>query len=316
MLRPNLLAALSVLAAAALPASAQYIDTEAEYAVIMDYETGDILFSKRGSEAMIPASMTKIMTAHVVYDAIERGEISLDDELVVSERAWREGGWATGGSTMGLKIGETPTVEQLLRGVIVLSGNDACIVLAEGLAGSEEAFADRMTDLAHELGLASANFENASGLPAEGHVISAADLAKLAALEIRKYPQYYKYYSELEMSWNGITQGNRNPLLYSMDGADGLKTGHLEVSGYGLTASAERDGQRMIMVLNGLPSSQARAEESERLMRLAFTAFDTRTVEPSEEAFAELPVWNGEASTVGVTYYVKPMAAPLLTIVG
>lgn len=300
MLRPNLLAALSVLAAAALPASAQYIDTEAEYAVIMDYETGDILFSKRGSEAMIPASMTKIMTAHVVYDAIERGEISLDDELVVSERAWREGGWATGGSTMGLKIGETPTVEELLRGVIVLSGNDACIVLAEGLAGSEEAFADRMTDLAHELGLTSANFENASGLPADGHVISAADLAKLAALEIRKYPQYYKYYSELEMSWNGITQGNRNPLLYSMDGADGLKTGHLEVSGYGLTASAERDGQRMIMVLNGLPSSQARAEESERLMRLAFTAFDTRTVEPSEEAFAELPVWNGEASTVGV----------------
>ncbi|QYJ00240.1 D-alanyl-D-alanine carboxypeptidase [Thalassovita mediterranea] len=300
MLRPNLLAALSVLAAAALPASAQYIDTEAEYAVIMDYETGDILFSKRGSEAMIPASMTKIMTAHVVYDAIERGEISLDDELVVSERAWREGGWATGGSTMGLKIGETPTVEQLLRGVIVLSGNDACIVLAEGLAGSEEAFADRMTDLAHELGLSSANFKNASGLPADGHVISAADLAKLAALEIRKYPEYYKYYSELEMTWNGITQGNRNPLLYSMEGADGLKTGHLEVSGYGLTASAERDGQRMIMVLNGLPSSQARAEESERLMRLAFTAFDTRTVEPSEEAFAELPVWSGEASTVGV----------------
>ncbi|MAN75525.1 MAG: D-alanyl-D-alanine carboxypeptidase [Henriciella sp.] len=300
MRRPTLLAAVLFIVGAVLPASAQYIDTQAEYAVIMDYETGDILYSKRGSEPMIPASMTKIMTAHVIYDAIESGEISLDDEMVVSERAWREGGWATGGSTMGLKIGETPTVEQLLRGVVVLSGNDACIVLAEGLSGSEDAFADRMTDLAHELGLESANFKNASGLPAEGHVISAIDLAKLAAAEIRNYPQYYKYYSELEMTWNGITQGNRNPLLYTMEGADGLKTGHLQASGYGLTASAERDGQRMIMVLNGLPSSQARAEESERLMRIAFTAFDSRTISPGAEPLAQLPVWNGESRTVGV----------------
>lgn len=300
MPRLNLLAAILIVFGAGLPASAQFIDTEAEFAVIMDYETGDVLYSKRGTEDMIPASMTKIMTAHVIYDALEKGELSLDDKLVVSERAWREGGWATGGSTMGLEIGETPTVEELLRGVVVLSGNDACIVLAEGLSGSEEAFADRMTDVAQAMGLTSANFENASGLPAEGHVISAIDLAKLAAAEIRNYPQYYKYYSELEMTWNGITQGNRNPLLYTMDGADGLKTGHLEASGYGLTASAERDGQRMIMVLNGLPSSQARYDESQRLMRLAFTAFDTRTVEPTEEPIAELPVWNGEARSVGV----------------
>ncbi len=300
MLRKNLLATAVLMAGLVLPANAQFIDTEAEYAVIMDYGTRDILFSKRGSEAMIPASMTKIMTAHVVYDAIEKGEISLDDELTVSERAWREGGWATGGSTMGLKIGETPTVEELLRGVVVLSGNDACIVLAEGLAGSEEAFAARMTELAHDMGLDSATFKNASGLPAEGHVISAADLARLAAMEIEKYPQYYKYYSEREMTWNGITQGNRNPLLYTMEGADGLKTGHLEASGYGLTASAEREGKRMILVLNGLPSMQARAEEGERLMRMAFTAFDSRTVEPSDAPLAELPVWNGEKRTVGV----------------
>lgn len=300
MLRQPLLAAATLLAGIALPANAQFIDTQAEYAVVMDYNTRDVLFSKRGSEAMIPASMTKIMTAHVVYDAIEKGEISLDDQLTVSERAWREGGWATGGSTMGLKIGETPTVEQLLRGVIVLSGNDACIVLAEGLAGSEEAFAERMTELAHEMGLASASFKNASGLPAEGHVISAVDLARLAAMEIEKYPQYYKYYSEREMTWNGIKQGNRNPLLYTMEGADGLKTGHLESSGYGLTASAEREGKRMIVVLNGLPSLQARAEESERLMRMAFTAFDSRTVTPSDTPLTELPVWNGEKRTVGV----------------
>ncbi|MGB3624305.1 MAG: D-alanyl-D-alanine carboxypeptidase family protein [Henriciella sp.] len=284
----------------AFTASAQLIDTQAEYAVIMDYETQDILFSKKGEEPMIPASMTKIMTAHVVYDAIENGEISLDDTLPVSERAWREGGWATGGSTMGLNIDETPTVENLLRGVIILSGNDACIVLAEGLSGTETAFAGRMTDLAQDMGLESASFKNASGLYAEDHVISAADLARLARMEIDKFPQYYNFYSEKEMTWNGITQGNRNPLLYSMEGADGLKTGHLEVSGYGLTASAVRDGKRRILVINGLDSSQARADEAERLMRLAFTAFDTKTVEPGAEPLANVPVWNGEAREVGV----------------
>lgn len=281
-------------------AVAQFIDTDAEYAVIMDYDTQDILFSKNGETPMIPASMTKIMTAHVVYEAIENGEITLEDTLPVSERAWREGGWATGGSTMGLSIGETPTVEDLLRGVIILSGNDACIVLAEGLAGTEAAFARRMTDMAHKMGLKSANFKNASGLNEEGHVISAADLARLARMEIDKFPQYYKFYSEKEMTWNGISQGNRNPLLYSMEGADGLKTGHLSVSGYGLTASAVRDGKRRILVVNGLDSLQARADEGERLMRLAFTAFDTKTVQPSEAPLASLPVWNGNVRTVGV----------------
>ena len=299
----NLIKALAGTLAATLlcgSAVAQFIDTEAEYAVIMDYDTQDILFSKNGETPMIPASMTKIMTAHVVYEAIENGEITLEDTLPVSERAWREGGWATGGSTMGLSIGETPTVEDLLRGVIILSGNDACIVLAEGLAGTEAAFARRMTDMAHKMGLKSANFKNASGLYEEGHVISAADLARLARMEIDKFPQYYKFYSEKEMTWNGISQGNRNPLLYSMEGADGLKTGHLSVSGYGLTASAVRDGKRRILVVNGLDSMQARADEGERLMRLAFTAFDTKTVQPTETPLASLPVWNGNVRTVGV----------------
>ena len=281
-------------------ANAQLIDTQANHAVIMDYETEEILFSKNGEEVMIPASMTKIMTAHVIYEAIENGELTLDTRLTVSEKAWREGGWATGGSTMGLSIGETPTVEELLRGVIILSGNDACIVLAEGLSGTEEAFARRMTELAHQMGLESAQFKNASGLYEEGHVISAADLARLARMEIDKFPQYYKFYSEREMTWNGITQQNRNPLLGSLDGADGLKTGHLEISGYGLTASAERDGDRRILVINGLPSSRARADEAARLMRLAFTAFETRSVEPGENALAVLPVWNGETREVGV----------------
>ena len=300
LLKPKHLIILAAALSACFSAHAQLIDTQASNAVIMDYETAEILFSKNGEEAMIPASMTKIMTAHVIYEAIENGELTLETRLPVSERAWREGGWATGGSTMGLSIGETPTVEELLRGVIILSGNDACIVLAEGLSGTEEAFARRMTELAHQMGLDSAQFENASGLYAEGHVISAADLARLARMEIDKFPQYYKFYSEREMTWNGITQQNRNPLLGSLDGADGLKTGHLEISGYGLTASAERDGQRRILVINGLPSSQARADEAARLMRLAFTAFDTRTIEPGEKALAVLPVWNGEAREVGV----------------
>lgn len=297
---PKRLAILTVILAACLPASAQLIDTKAEYAVIMDYETDEVLYSKNGDEAMIPASMTKIMTAHVIYEAIENGELALDTRLAVSERAWREGGWATGGSTMGLTIGETPTVEELLRGVIILSGNDACIVLAEGLAGTEEAFARRMTELAHQMGLDSAQFKNASGLHEEGHVISAIDLAKLARMEIDKFPQYYNFYSEREMSWNGITQQNRNPLLGTLDGADGLKTGHLEISGYGLTASAERDGERRILVINGLESSQARADEAARLMRLAFTAFETRSIQPGKADMAMLPVWNGESREVGV----------------
>ncbi len=283
-----------------LSAKAQIIETDADFAVIMDHETGEVLWAKNGDTPMIPASMTKIMTAHVVFERIQNGEINLTDRFTVSENAWRKGGWATGGSTMGLKIGESPTVEELLRGVIVLSGNDACIVLAEGISGSEEAFAREMTETAQRMGLASANFKNASGLEAEGHVISPADLARLAQSEIAKYPQYYAYYSETEMTWNGIRQTNRNPLLGSMDGADGLKTGHLSVSGYGLTASAVRDGKRRILVINGLESSNARALEAERLMRLAFTAFDTRSIQGGEARLAELDVWMGEARTVGV----------------
>jgi D-alanyl-D-alanine carboxypeptidase (penicillin-binding protein 5/6) len=275
----------------------------------MDFETGEILYSKNGEEPMIPASMTKMMTAHVVFDRLERGEITLDDTFTVSENAWRKGGWATGGSTMGLKIGEQVSVEDLLRGVIVLSGNDACIVLAEGLSGSEEAFAREMTALAQSMGLTSASFKNASGLDAEGHRISAADLARLAQREISKFPAYYSYYAEPEMTWNGITQQNRNPLLGRMQGADGLKTGHLSVSGFGLTASAVRDGERRILVINGLESRADRAREAERLMRLAFTAFESRAVTNPDKRLADLDVWMGAQRTVGVR-----MAEPLSVI--
>ncbi len=295
-------AAMLALVMIARPAAAQVIETEASHAVIMDFETGDILFEKNGAEPMIPASMTKMMTVYTVLDRVRRGEIALSDALTVSENAWRKGGWDSGGSTMGLAIGDAPTVEELLRGVIVLSGNDACIVLAEGLAGSEEAFAREMTALARELGLDSATFRNATGLDAPEHRISAIDLARLAAHQIRDFPEHYEIYAVRDYEWRGISQPNRNPLLGRMEGVDGLKTGHLSVSGYGLTASGVRDGVRRIIVINGLDSSAARAREAERMMRMAWSAFDIRTLTADGLDLPELPVWMGTAPSVPVTF--------------
>ncbi|MEM9572894.1 MAG: D-alanyl-D-alanine carboxypeptidase family protein [Pseudomonadota bacterium] len=281
-------------------ATAQILESDADYAVIMDHESGEVLWSKNGDELMIPASMTKMMTAYFVFDLIDQGEITLDTEMEVSEDAWRRGGFPSGTSTMGLRPKERPTVRQLLQGMIVMSGNDACIVLAEGIAGSEEAFSRQMTERAHELGLTSVNFVNATGLEGDGHIVSSTDLAKLAKRIIDDYPQYYDWYSAPSYTWGQYTQANRNPLLGTIEGADGLKTGHLDISGYGLTASAVRDGKRRIIVINGLPSKQARAREAERLMRMAFSAFETRTIEAGDRRLAELDVWMGESRTVGV----------------
>jgi D-alanyl-D-alanine carboxypeptidase (penicillin-binding protein 5/6) len=297
----GILSAVAAMSIAAMtPASAQMIDTPAEYAVIMDHETGQILYSKRGDEPMTPASMTKMMTAFVVFEVIERGEISLTDKFTVSEDAWRRGGFPSGTSTMGLVPNDTPTVEELLHGVITMSGNDACIVLAEGISGSEAAFAVRMTEMAHELGLKSVNFVNATGLEGEGHVISAVDLAKLAKMTIDKYPQYYSWYALPSYTWRKYTQANRNPLL-EVAGADGLKTGHLESSGYGLTASAVRDGVRRTIVINGLPTMAARAREAERLMRIAIQSFELKTIGPETVTLPEVSVWLGEQRSVPVS---------------
>ena len=201
---------------------------------------------------------------------------------------------------MGLAPGDTPTVEELLHGVIIMSGNDACIVLAEGISGSEEAFARRMTTLAHELGMTSADFKNATGLEDVGHVVSAEDLAKMAKLTIDKYPQYYDWYDMPSYTWREYTQANRNPIL-SIEGVDGLKTGHLEVSGYGLTASAVRDGVRRTIVINGLDSMAARAREGERMMRMAFQSYDLKVVTPESVELPEVQVWLGEQRAVPVS---------------
>ncbi|MCA8901124.1 MAG: D-alanyl-D-alanine carboxypeptidase [Hyphomonas sp.] len=289
-----------VAALAIAPAAlAQTMDTPASHAVIMDHETGAILYSKKGAEPMIPASMTKMMTAYLVFDLVSRGELSMTDKFTVSENAWRKGGFPSGTSTMGLVPKDTPTVEELLHGVIIMSGNDACIVLAEGIAGSEEAFAGMMTQRAHELGLKSANFLNATGLEAVGHVISAEDLAKLAKLTIDNYPEYYGWYDDPSYSWREFTQPNRNPLL-EITGADGVKTGHLEMSGYGLTGSAERDGVRRTIVINGLESKAARAAEAERLMRVAFQSYDLKTILADGVSLPDLPVWLGKEKSVPV----------------
>ena len=293
-------ALLTLTAMAGASASAQMIDTPASHAVIMDHATGKILYSKNGDEPMIPASMTKMMTAYVVFKLVERGELSLTDKFTVSVDAWRRGGFPSGTSTMGLAPNDTPTVEELLHGVITMSGNDACIVLAEGISGSEEAFARRMTEIAHERGLTSVNFVDSTGLASENHVVSAVDLAKLAKMTIDEFPEYYEWYALPSYTWRNYTQANRNPLL-EVAGADGLKPGHLSVSGYGLTASAVRDGIRRTIVVNGLPTMAARAQESERLMRIAFQSFDLKTIGPETVDLPDVEVWLGESRTVPVS---------------
>lgn len=274
--------------------------TPAPHVIIMDYETGVVLYEKDARRAIAPASMTKIMTAEMVFERIKNGSISLETEFPVSEEAWRRGGAASGSSTMFLDLNSKASVEDLLRGVIIQSGNDACIVLAEGIAGSETAFADLMTKHAREIGLESATFRNATGWPHDEHLISLYDLAQLAKRTIKDYPEFYKIYSERDFTWNGITQGNRNPLLGRFTGSDGLKTGHTESSGYGLVASAKRGDMRRIMVVNGLESKAQRRDESLRLMEASFDQFELQRPFAASEKVADLNVFMGKSDTVSV----------------
>jgi len=275
--------------------------TDASHAVILDAETGEVLFSRNADEPMPPASMSKMMTVLMLIEAIEAGSLSLDDELPVSEHAWRTGGAASGSSTMFLEVNSRARVEDLLRGIVIQSGNDACIVVAEAIGGSEAAFADMMTDRAHELGLTSASFANATGWPHPDHRISALDLARLARILIEEYPDYYGIWAEREFTYNGIRQYNRNPLLGVFSGADGLKTGHTEESGYGLVGSAERDGERRIIVFNGMESNADRASEAERMMRSALSDYSLyRLFEAGDEVDHRAEVFMGENETVAL----------------
>lgn len=282
--------------ASAAPPSFQ---TTAKQAILIDFDTGAVLFAKNADTPMFPASMTKIMTSIMVFDELRAGRLQLDSTFRVSENAWRKGG-----SKMFVRVKDDIKVEDLLRGIIVQSGNDASIVVAEGLAGSEEAFGAQMTERARKIGLQNTIFRNATGWPDPDHVTSASDLAKLAVFLIREYPDFYSYYSEKEFTYGKsldgkpITQGNRNPLLYKGVGADGLKTGHTEASGFGLTASAIRGDRRLVMVINGLNSVRARSSESERLINWGFQVFDNYPLFQAGETVESAKVWLGDAGTV------------------
>ena len=273
--------------------SARGIETTASNAFLVDADTGAILLSKNADALMPPASMGKIMTVYMILERLADGRLSLDDTFPVSENAWRKGG-----SKMFVEVGSRVTVEDLLRGIIVQSGNDACIVVAEALSGSEERFAADMTAKAREIGLDNSTFKNATGWPDEGHVMTARDLAMLANLTIQEFPEYYHYYSELSFTYSDIKQGNRNPLLYRDMGADGLKTGHTEASGYGLASSVPRKGRRLILVVNGLDSSKERARESERLLEWGFREFDNYALFRAGEVVDTAQVWLGETADV------------------
>ncbi len=270
-------------------------ETQAKQAILVDFDTGAVLYEKNADEIMFPASMSKIMTAYLAFRELERGTLQLDDELLISEEAWR-----MGGSKMFVEVGKTATVEDLLRGIIIQSGNDASIVIAEAVSSSEDAFADLMTETAIEIGLENTQFRNATGWPDQDHYTTARDLAILATRIITDFPEEYAYFAEKTFTYNDIKQGNRNPLLYRDLGADGLKTGHTEASGYGLTASAVRGGRRLIMVLNGLEGTKERSQESERLMRWGFREFENYALFEAGEAVDDAEVWLGEQPGVAL----------------
>ena len=268
------------------------LDLASRWAVVIDFTTGATLLDKDADKPVAPSSLTKLMTAYLVYERLAKGRLKLTDELPVSERAWR-----MGGSKMFVQLGSSVPVEDLIRGMIVQSGNDACIVLAEGIAGSEDGFVDLMNKKAAELGLAASTFRNCTGWPDPNHRMSMRDIATLARRIIQDFPEYYRYDSEKTFKYNGIEQENRNPLVQKGT-ADGLKTGHTEEGGYGLAASALRGGRRVIIVLNGMASMKQRREEGERVMDWAFREFENVTLFSANDVVETANVWLGASKTV------------------
>tara|TARA_R100000005_G_scaffold96551_2_gene84462 strand:+ start:771 stop:1982 length:1212 start_codon:yes stop_codon:yes gene_type:complete len=277
-------------------AKAETIETAAREAYIFDMNTGAVLLEKNADDLMAPASMSKLMTIYMVFERLKEGSLKLEDTLPVSEKAWKKGG-----SKMFVEVDTRVSVSDLLRGIIVQSGNDACIVVAEGLGGSEEAFAEAMTSRARELGMAKSTFHNATGWPDPDHRMTARELGILAQHLIQDFPKYYTIFAEKEFTFSDIKQDNRNPLLYKDNGTDGLKTGHTEESGYGLVASAERDGRRIILVLHGLDNASERSRESERLMEWAFREYNNYALFKAGDVVDNARVWLGDKDTVPLT---------------
>jgi serine-type D-Ala-D-Ala carboxypeptidase (penicillin-binding protein 5/6) len=274
-------------------ASAQ-IETEAPYAILLDVESKTTLFEKNADELMSPASMSKLMTLAVVFQALEEGKITLDTEFPVSEFAWRTGGAPSGTSAMFAPLNSRVKVADLLQGVVVQSGNDACIIFAEGLAGSEEAFAEQMNEYARKIGLKKSTFMNSTGLPHPKHLMTARELAMLALYIIEHYPKYYPYFQQKEFRYRTHVFYNRNPLIYANVGADGLKTGFTAESGYGIVGSAVNDGRRLIVVQNGIKSQGGRKDDATRMLNWGFRNFEKFVLFKSDEIVGEALVWGGE----------------------
>ena len=282
------------------------IDINARTAILQDFLSGEILYEKEPDRSIYPASMTKIMTSIIAFDLIKSGDLSLDEKFIVSEKAWRLS--TSGYSSMFIMVGDEVSVEDLLYGIIIASGNDACIALAEGIAGTEEEFAILMTAKAKEIGMENTNFSNSSGINDPDNYSTVRDILKMSHYLIKEHPDYYEWFSIKEFSWDRtggdpITQGNRNPLLYKNLGADGIKTGYLAVEKYSLASSLERNGRRLIAVGSGFETKNSRSRESSKLLTYGLTNFDLIEINKSEKTIAKVDVWLGKDQQVGV--YVK-----------
>jgi len=273
-------------------------DGDAPTAILIEANSGSVLFEKNADELRAPSSMMKLMTAETVFHAIKQGEVKLTDEYRISENAWRKGGAPSGGSTMFAAIHSKISVDDLLHGAIIHSGNDACIALAEGIAGNERIFADMMTKRARELGLTQSTFANSNGLPDPGNKMTVRELAKLARYVVQTYPDLYKLFGEREFTWNKIRQQNRNPLLTSLEGADGLKTGFTKEGGYGMVGSAVQNGLRLIVVVNGLEDPDDRASEAKKMLEWGFRNFEARTLFAAQQPVGYAKVFGGESRSV------------------
>jgi serine-type D-Ala-D-Ala carboxypeptidase (penicillin-binding protein 5/6) len=274
-------------------------DGDAPTAILIEASSGSVLFEKNADELRAPSSMMKLMTAEVVFHAIKQGEVKLTDEYRISENAWRKGGAPAGGSTMFANLNSKVSVDDLLHGAIIQSGNDACIALAEGMAGNERIFAaDFMTKRARELGLTQSTFGNSNGLPDSANKMTVRELAKLARYVIQAYPEFYKLFGEREFTWNKIRQQNRNPLLTALEGADGLKTGYTKDGGYGMVGSAVQNGLRLIVVVNGLEDPDDRATEAKKMLEWGFRNFEARALFAAQQPVGYAKVFGGESRSV------------------
>jgi D-alanyl-D-alanine carboxypeptidase (penicillin-binding protein 5/6) len=285
-------ACVSAFARAATPAPGGF-ETKAKHAILMDADANLVFYEKDPDTLMPPASMSKLMTLVVVFRELKAGRIKLEDQFKVSEHAWRTGGAPSGSSAMFAPLNSMVSVEDLIQGITVQSGNDSCIILAEGISGTEDAFVKEMNKYAKEIGLTKSHFENSTGLPADGHVMTARELAFLANFLIKEYPEYYHYFGEKQFTFNKHTFNNRNPLIFTDLGVDGLKTGFIEEAGYGLVASAKRGDQRVILVVSGLDTKKEREEEPRKLLEWGFKSFKPFRLFDVGETVSDALVWGG-----------------------